>query len=352
MHTFLKIVCCTLVFLLNPYIYSATIQSSRKVTSIGFGSCLNPTKSFEVLKTIGERKPDLFLMLGDITYSDTISPIELARDYQKLKAHPKFRFFKKRTSRFIGVWDDHDYGLNDMGSDHPNKEQMKEVFWDLYERPYNTILKQRNGVFQSLISGTGPFKLQVIILDTRYNRTGLKQSRDVLSGKVGNVPNTDSNAQVLGEEQWSWLQKELSQNVDLRIIVSSIQVINKEHHFEKWQNFPKERERLLEMIKSNLSVPTLLLTGDRHFHELSNMKLDSNSSLYEFTSSGLNVANPKSGTEKNLHRIRSSNANGFGWIDVNWQDRVINLSFVEENGKSSEWLSKPFSKLNSYLNSN
>jgi alkaline phosphatase D len=67
----------------------------------------------------------------------------------------------------------------------------------------------------------------------------------------------------LGKSQWSWLENELNDpNSEMFIILSSIQVLPTEHGYEKWANFPHEREKLINLIQRKKNV--LILSGDRH----------------------------------------------------------------------------------------
>ena len=44
------------------------------------------------------------------------------------------------------------------------------------------------------------------------------------------------------------VKKKISQKVDFRIIVSSIQFLPIGHGWESWNNFPYERKKLIKMI--------------------------------------------------------------------------------------------------------
>jgi len=90
----------------------------------------------------------------------------------------------------------------------------------------------------------------------------------------------------LGKAQWDWLIAELSKKSDLNIIVSSIQVIPTNHGFEKWGNFPHERDKLLKLIE-NSNTPTIIISGDRH-----KAGLYKKGNLIELTSSSLNKPLP------------------------------------------------------------
>ena len=41
---------------------------------------------------------------------------------------------------------------------------------------------------------------------------------------------------MLGEAQWSWLRQELQQPAELRLVVSSIQVLAEAHGWKRWGN--------------------------------------------------------------------------------------------------------------------
>jgi len=91
---------------------------------------------------------------------------------------------------------------------------------------------------------------------------------------------------MLGKVQWDWLISELSKKSNLNIIVSSIQVIPTNHGFEKWGNFPHERDKLLKLIE-NSNTPTIIISGDRH-----KAGLYKKGNLIELTSSSLNKPLP------------------------------------------------------------
>ena len=110
-----------------------------------------------------------------------------------------------------------------------------------------------------------------------------------------------SPPQILGEAQWSWLERELQENSNdnntVHIIVSSIQVLTTNPFVESWGHFPDELVRLLRLLNNNLSG-VILLSGDVHYAEISStMHAMTNHdddhddlekrSLFEVTSSGL-----------------------------------------------------------------
>jgi len=73
----------------------------------------------------------------------------------------------------------------------------------------------------------------------------------------------------------------------VNLIVSGIQFLPTQHAYEKWANFPQERERLLNLIAASGAKTPILLSGDRHIAEL--MKMTDErfpDGIYEITSSG------------------------------------------------------------------
>jgi len=155
------------------------------------------------------------------------------------------------------IWDDHDYGKNDGGKEYLFKEQAQELFLDFWQAPLDDPRRNREGIYFSEVREIFNLKVNLIGLDTRYHRSALGQKDKPYS------PVDDESKTMLGKVQWNWLEEELSQNNDLNIIVSSIQVIPTNHGFEKWGNFPHERSRLLKLIEDS-KVPTIIVSGDRH----------------------------------------------------------------------------------------
>ena len=125
---------------------------------------------------------------------------------------------------------------------------------------------------------------------------------------------------MLGEQQWKWLEKELSSSTaNLNILCSSVQVIADDHGYEKWGNFPNERKRLLSLITHTKPKNLLILSGDRHMAEVSKMQLEGLPyPLYDFTSSGM--THIRSGlVESNRFRVGDMIVKkNFGVLKISW----------------------------------
>jgi alkaline phosphatase D len=154
--------------------------------------------------------------------------------------------------------------------------------------------------------------------------------KDSANPKV-NLPNTDSDATVLGEGQWAWFERRLRESAEIRVVVSSIQLIANEHGSEKWDNFPRERARFLELLRRTRARGVVVISGDRHMAELSALTPADGLaySLYDLTTSGLNQPIEKQSEHKaknppkpqpNRYRLheRPYTGSNFGLMRIKW----------------------------------
>ena len=176
-------------------------------------------------------------------------------------------------------------------------------------------------MYSTEIYGPPGKRVQVILLDTRYFRSPIKKAPfDPKTRVSACIPNTDPDATFLGADQWKWLEEQLRKPAEVRLLVSSIQVICDEHPFEKWANIPRERDKLYALINSTKAQGVIILSGDRHLAEVS---LDTKSvgyPLYDATSSGFNQASKNwREPEKNAKRLAAMPyGNNFGFITIDW----------------------------------
>src|SRR5207247_2149539 len=135
-------------------------------------------------------------------------------------------------------------------------------FWSL---PADDPRRSRPGVYHAAIYGPPGKRLQVILLDTRYFRSPLKVTdQPDAPGKERYVPDDDPGKTMLGETQWGWLAQRLREPAELRLIVSSTQLVAEGHGWERWGNFPRERQRFYDLIRDTRANGVMVLSGDRH----------------------------------------------------------------------------------------
>jgi alkaline phosphatase D len=313
------------------------------VSRLAFGSCAGEDLPQPIWDAVLAEAPDVWVWAGDNIYGDTEN-MQLLRDkYALLSAQPGYRRLRDTGIPILGTWDDHDYGANDAGADYPQREASQQVFLDFFGVPEDSPRRAREGVYHAETFGEPGRRIQVITLDTRYHRSPLRTyPRTPERDEKVYWPNPDPEATVLGEAQWAWLRRELLKPADLRLIVSSIQVISAEHRFEKWSNFPLERRRFLDLLRETQAEGVVLLSGDRHHAELSRMEVPGLYPLYELTSSGINRSNPRTGAaaqrppEPNRYRLgRTFRGHHFGVVTVDWEqpDPLVRLSIVDQAGE-------------------
>jgi len=323
------------------------MHAEEPLSRIAFGSCANEHRPQPIWKAINDAKPQLFIFTGDNVYVDSADPAKLEESYKLLAAVPEFSELRENTP-ILATWDDHDYGKNDVGAEWEGKEAAKEAFMKFFATPTDSPLRKRGGIYDAKIFGPEGRRVQVILLDTRWFRGPLrkmtkeevKEARAKTGKKVGRyLPDEESESSMLGDEQWAWLVEQLKKPAELRLLVSSIQVVPNEHGWEKWGNLPRERKKLLDAIRDN-ATNVVILSGDRHLSEISLLPPETDGGplypLYEVTSSGLNQTGLPE--EENRFRVEGTeiyNQPNFGLIEVDWQqeDPAIRLEIRDVDGK-------------------
>lgn len=288
-----------------------SFSSSRELHRIAFGSCNKVRKPQPLWSVIRGTNPDLWIWLGDTIYADTTNMEKMERLYRKQLKQPEYARFR-RSVPIIGVWDDHDYGRNDAGASYPRKEISEELFLDFIGEPHESPRRETEGVYASYTFGPPARRVKIILLDTRYHREP--------GGK---------RADILGEKQWTWLRSELSgSKARLHIIGSSIQVIPEQHRYEKWANYPRARKRLFQLFQETDTDGMLLISGDRHFAEMSKYSgRHTNAPIYEVTSSGMTHPWKDFPGEENRYRTGAVfHRKNFGMIRIHWDRDPVKIS--------------------------
>ncbi len=307
------------LFLSAGAVVAEKVASNRTV--IAFGSCSHQSRSQAFWEPILGHQPDYFVFGGDNIYSDTYKMDLQWKKYQQLAAHEGFQKLKKKSVVFA-VWDDHDYGLNDSGAEFREKAGSQINFLNFWKVPERSPRRKREGVYDAHIVQTSGRRIQFIMLDTRYHRSELAKRENREQGEGRYEINNRPSATVLGEAQWAWLEEQLRKPADIRLVISSIQVVPQDHYWECWYNFPRERNRLFRLIKSTGAHGVIFLTGDRHMAELSkNPEAGVGYPLYDLTSSGLNMGRGGYWPEPNRYRLGEQFfENNFGLVLIDWQD--------------------------------
>lgn len=276
-----------------PLIPPFALAHDRAVAVIAFGSCANQSKPQLIWNAVVASRPALFIFLGDNIYGDTTDMSVLRARYALLGRNEGYQRLRAATP-VIATWDDHDYGANDAGAEYPKKYESKQIFLDFFGEPAHSERRLRaGGIYTAYTYGPPAQRIQVILLDTRWDRSPLVSVNEAEAAarrlrQVGPyVANPDPNAHLLGEEQWRWFAAQLRQPAAIRLIGTSIPFLQEGTGWETWSNFPAEQARLLALISDTHANGILFLTGDTHRAQFSKRTRGVPYPLWEVNSSGL-----------------------------------------------------------------
>ncbi|CAN1547207.1 PhoD-like phosphatase, metallophosphatase domain [Caulobacteraceae bacterium] len=305
--------------------------AGKALTRIAFGSCAKESKDQPIWEAVLAAKPDLFIFLGDNVYLDTRDPNEMRAKYAQLAAKPGFQKLRA-TTPILAVWDDHDYGENDAGSEYPIKEEARKIFCDFWGEAAASPRRSRDGIYSAYLFGPADKRIQIILPDLRFNRSEILpldlggksyavwEKELAAAGKPVPGPyarNPELKASMLGEEQWRWLEDQLRLPADIRILASSLQVIADFPGWEAWINYAQDHQRLIETIRKTKANGLICLSGDTHYGEISRLNANVPYPLWDFTSSGLtevwHVLPPNALRVGEAYRARN-----FGLLDISW----------------------------------
>lgn len=317
-----------------------SLDTNKDLTLIGMGSCSDQNLPEPIWKTIKEANPQLFIMMGDNVYASRKEDKPIIDQYIKMNSITEYRDLRESIP-FLATWDDHDYGQNDGGDNNPEKDEARRVFLNYWSYLKFTMPKdQTGGVYHSRIIGTKNRKVQIIMLDTRWDRSPLVKNPDYNAETNTEqppkifLPSEDKNARMLSEAQWKWLDQELAKPANLRLIVSSVQVIANDHYFEKWGNFPKERERFFNLLKKHKAKNAVILSGDRHLSAVAKEEVKGLGTVYDVTASSLNKPSRNLTPEiDKSYTAPSFLKPNFGLIAIDWTKKTLSAQIMDEDKK-------------------
>jgi alkaline phosphatase D len=285
-------------------------QPAPAIERIAFGSCNYVTADQAFWGRIVERRPQLFLALGDIIYVDH------GEKYEQLAAVAGFKELMAMVRPLV-IWDDHDYGGNDTGGAFGDKAGAKKRFLDFWTAfggvAVDSPRRARPGNYDAVIVGPPERAIQVVMLDNRSFKA--------------NPP----GGSVLGDAQWTWLAEELRKPARLRIIMSGMEQISSSTTPEGWGLYPAEQQHLYDVIKAAGAKGAFILSGDKHYAEISRRDVALGYPLYDFTSSPMSA--PPEPIEANRYRDAPGSIisdHNFGIITLDWNapDPTVHVEIV------------------------
>lgn len=327
--------------------------SDKALSRILVASCLDEEKEDSAaLRSIAGEDADLFLMIGDNVYGDRSGPAyvnnqpeldELRESFRDLAKRDDFKAVRAKFPMMV-AWDDHDMGANDAGREFPFKrlaERIHERFWGLETEDVGAW----PGTYYARTFGPEGQRTQVIMLDTRFFRSALTPTDEWnKKGKERYMPSADPEQDMLGNDQWTWLENRLQDPADLRLIVSSIQVLPTDGHgYEAWATLPLEQQRLYRLIRETGAKGVVFLSGDRHTGFLYKDDAALPYPVHEITASALNVAFAETTTEMDRAQVGEGYPpENFGAIGIDWTAGTVSLEIKSNTGETKRQVTAAF----------
>ena len=310
------------------------------------GSCHDEEEAgpTATLEQIASEEADLFLMIGDNVYGDKDGMAyannqadldELRESFAELAAREDFQAVRASHPMMV-AWDDHDYGANDAGREFPFRrlaERIHERFWGLENKDVGAW----PGTYYARSFGQEGQRTQIIMLDTRFFRSALTPTDAYgAKGKERYLPSTDPKQDMLGNDQWTWLENQLQKPADLRLIVSSIQVLPTEAHgWEAWSRLPIEQQRLYDLIGETEANGVVFVSGDRHTSFLYRSETALPYPAYELTASSMNVSFAETSDEMDPTQIGEGfPPENYGAIGIDWAQGEVALEIKNAAGET------------------
>ena len=304
--------------------------------TLAFGSCAyvndvafdRPGKPYgqsdSIFNVITSMHPNAMIWGGDNIYlreGDFETQANMVNRYMKARQVPSIQNLLSSCPQYA-VWDDHDFGPNDSHSSFQYKKESLAAFKEMWGNSNFGFPKNENNCITGKVSIND---VDLYLMDNRSFRIPPRTE--------GVLP------QMLGKEQIQWLIEDLkTSKASFKLIVIGSQVLSSVNDFENYANYKEERDYLLELISKNNLKNIVFLTGDRHFAELSEVKLNNNLRVLDITASPLTSKPYSNAKEINVNRVEGTfvGEQNFAQLSFtgNAKERALNISLINKNGKT------------------
>ncbi len=244
---------------------------------------------YGIFDAIADQRPDMMLWLGDNVYlrePDWGSWSGFMHRYTHTRSTPAMQRLLRSTSH-AAIWDDHDFGPNDGDASFVGAKMAREAFDLFWPNPTNGV----PGV-EGSTTMFSYYDADFFLMDDRTFR----------------VPGDTKTCEpaMLGTAQVDWLIRALKySDAAFKLVAVGGQVLNPAAVYENMSTIPKERDELLRRIEEEGIRGVVFLTGDRHFTELSALKLKDGRTLYDLTTSPI-TSGPYAPKETNDLRVEGT----------------------------------------------
>jgi len=278
---------------------------------------------YEIFNSIYDKHPDFMLWLGDNWYyreADWDSWSGVIKRITHTRSLPELQPVLGSMHHY-SIWDDHDFGPNDSDRGYWNKDKTLDAFKLFIPNPSFGI-DGTSGITTYFQWGDVDF----FLLDDRYYRT----------------PNDRKTGEkvMFGEEQIQWLIDNLVRSkAPFKIVATGGQMLNpvEKDYLEIFNKFPKEKEKLLNLIREEKIEGVIFLTGDRHHSELTKLEREGAYPLYDFTISSFTAGVSPGKDEQNNFRVPGTLADEHNFAIFNFsgarKNRTLKCTVYNVQGK-------------------
>jgi alkaline phosphatase D len=230
---------------------TAIAEDALETITLGATSCIKEGHSYAALGHASRREDlDAFIFLGDTVYTDGAFTLEEYREkWTKGLRGDDYQALRGSTS-LVALWDDHEVRNNWEGDtvDAVLLDHARRAWHD--HQPFRRSPVDPNRYWRSLRWGR---TAELFVLDGRSERNR-------------------ADGQYLSEEQLDWVIDGVNRSdAVFKLVLNAVPIGAFDSAFfapfndDNWQNFPRQRTRLLEGLeRSNGGEGVIVISGDFH----------------------------------------------------------------------------------------
>jgi len=313
--------------------------NAQQSTRVAFGCCFNHSERQPVFDGLHRSDPEVFVFLGNVLDVDADDMDDMLEAYEVFN---RFRGPKvlRRQSAVMSVWNLTDYRIDGhTGANNPAKHAVKNHFLTYWREPISSPrMFQEHGLAKSIIIGNEPQRVQVIVLDGRWNRDVLTQvgwfervarSMDEQLGPYLRNP----AGRLLGEAQWQWLAEQLQKPAEVRVLMSATPFYAPANGYDSWAMYSQEQQRLEQLLQELQPEGLVLAVGDRGFGEFSKVEGVVDYPLWQVTAGWMSAEN-QDAYNSDVRNGAAYPKSRYGQIEVLWRDTPeLKLSLRDVDGR-------------------
>jgi len=247
------------------------------------------------------------------------------------RAQPILQKFMASMPQYA-IWDDHDFGPNDMGKSYHLREESRKVLMNYSTNP--SYGEEGKGIYSVISYGD----VDIFLTDDRYFRSQAELA-DSVNGKV------NTGKTYFGNMQMEWLMNALLYSkATFKVIATGSQVLNPFSDYDCMRFYKNEYSQLLGFLSTQKIKAVLFFTGDRHHSEVIKQERPGMYPLFDVTNSPYTsgVGKVRGAELTNPARMPGTlvEAQNFTKVTVSGKknERVMRVEFLGVKGdKLGEW---------------